>query len=82
VPAAISDVQGVIPQMQQGIEGAIGNDPDIAASSTVTTRRTASRNKLFSPKSSYAVAAAAAFYPNLGAINKHINRKRRRALSL
>jgi hypothetical protein len=70
-------VQGVIPQMKQRVEGAIGYDPNIAPSTAVAPRRPATRDKLLSPKGSYAIASAAALYSNLSAINKHLNRKRR-----
>ena len=82
MPSAIGDVQRVISKMEEGVKRAIGYDPNIASASAVTSRRPAPRDKLLPAKSSYAISPMAALYSNPGAINKHINRKRRRALSL
>jgi len=82
MPSAIGDVQRVVSKMKQRVERTIRYDPNIASSSAVASRRPATRHELLSPKRSYAIASPAALNPNLGAINKHINRKRRRALSL
>jgi hypothetical protein len=81
VPSPIGNVQRVISKMEEGVKRAVGDEPNIASPAAVTSRRPAPRDKLLPAKSSYAISPMAALYSNPGAINKHINRKRRRALS-
>ena len=73
MPAARGQVFGVIAQMKQSVERSIRDYPNIATASAITARWTTTRNKFFSPKSRDAIAASAASYSNLRAINKHLN---------
>jgi hypothetical protein len=82
VPSAIGNVQRVIAKMEQGVQRTVRYDPNIASASAVTSRGPAARDKLLATKSSYTISPMATLHSNPGAINKHINRKRRRALSL
>src|SRR5712671_846614 len=78
MPAAWSKVFGVVTQMQQSVQRRIRDYPNIATAPAITARWTTTRNEFLSPKSRDAIAAPAAFYSNLRAINKHLKRKRRR----
>jgi hypothetical protein len=68
--------------MKQSVQGSIGNDPNIAAASAIASGWTTTRDEFLTAKRSNAIAPIATLYTNFGAINKHLNRKRRRALSL
>jgi hypothetical protein len=57
--------------MQERVQRRVRYDPHVTAAPSVTARRSAARDKLLAPESSHAVAAVAAFYPNLYAINEH-----------
>jgi hypothetical protein len=37
MPAAIGNMQGVIPKMQQGVKRAIGNHPNVATFAAITS---------------------------------------------
>jgi hypothetical protein len=71
VQTASGNVQRVVTQMEQRIQRRITNQPNVAAATSVTARRSAPGNELLAPKGSHAVAAVASFYPNLDAIDEH-----------
>lgn len=82
MPAAISNVFRVITKVKQRIEGGICDNPNIPATTAIAARRPTARHKLLPAKSRYAIASVAALNMNLDPIDKHLNRKRRPALSL
>jgi hypothetical protein len=68
--------------MKQRVERIVRDDPYIASASAISSGWTTARNEFLSAKCRYTVASFATLYSNLRAINKHLNRKRRPALSL
>ena len=78
MPAARSQVLGVVAQMQERVQRRIRDYPNIATASAIAARWTTTRYEFFPPKSRDAITASAALYSNLRAINKHLKRKRRR----
>src|SRR4030095_1723024 len=67
----------VIAQMQQRIDRFVRDQPNISAATAIAARWTTTRHELLSPKGRYAVATIPTLDSNLGAINKHLKRKRR-----
>jgi hypothetical protein len=65
----------VVTKMKQRIERTIRYHPNIAATTTITARRTTAGHELLAPESGDAIAAVAALHMDLDAINKHLNRK-------
>src|SRR6476660_4224778 len=75
---ALRDVLRVVTKVQQGVERRIRQHDHIATASTIATRWTTTRDKLFAPESCNTVTSVSPLHMNLGAINKHPkNRKRR-----
>jgi hypothetical protein len=78
VQTALRNVLRVITEMEQRVERRIRENNYIAAASTIATRWTTTRDKLFAPESCNTVTSVSPLYVNLGAINEHPkNRKRR-----
>src|SRR6185436_2440072 len=68
----------VITKVQQRVERTIRQQDHIAAATTISTRGTTTRDKLFAPESRNTVTSVSPLHMNLGAINEHPkNRKRR-----
>lgn len=80
VQSARRNVARVITEMQQRVERRISDENHIAATTTIATRWTTTRDKLLTPESCNAVTSVAPLHVNLGPIDKHLkNQKRRRA---
>jgi hypothetical protein len=63
--------------MQQRVQRSIGDENYIAATTTIATGWTTTRDKLLAPESRNTVTSVTPLYVNLGAIDKHLNQKRR-----
>jgi hypothetical protein len=71
VQTPVSNVTRVIAKVQERVQRRIGNDVDIAATTTIATRWTTTGPKLLTPESSNSVTSVTPLDVNLGAINKH-----------
>jgi hypothetical protein len=65
-------VTRVIPQVQQSVQRRIGNENYIAATTTIATRWTTTRDKLLAPESRNTVTAVTPLNMNLGPIDEHL----------
>jgi hypothetical protein len=63
--------------MQQRVERRIGNENHIAPTTAVAARWTTTRDKLLTPERRNTVTSITPRDVNFGAINEHLNQKRR-----
>jgi len=82
VHTAAGHVQGVIAQVQKGIQRAIGDNPDVATATAIATRRPTPRDEFLAPKGGHAVAAMASLDPNFTRSIEHPKIKNARPAEL
>jgi hypothetical protein len=73
------NVTRVITKMQQRVQRRIGNENYIAATTTIATGWTTTRDKLLTPESRNTVTSVTPLNVNLGAIYKHLTTKKLKA---
>ena len=75
-------MQRVIAQVQERVQRSIGDQPDVATATAITTRRPAARDEFLAPKGGHAVAAVASLDPNFYTIDEHPENKNARPAEL